>query len=159
MDPILAQMRRERTANPLSDKQRWQLLAFASKTQSYLPFNEVTFLELINLTINVCCSFKYHSGIESKFRNDLALFRQKYYPHGFKVNNRFMNNSKYSTVLSLKRPRFALGLDRTFVYRPIETIAFIMAQRACYRYIISEDNEENIQRFIDKLKQIAICIS
>lgn len=145
-------------ADCLSGDQYCQLIRFARATQPYLPFKEIAFIELIKICALFSSRFWWNEGgpVDS-LKKDLQKFKQIYYPYGFKINKNILSSEQYGMMYRLRNPRFKV-LCLPEAYDPIEKIAFVKTQRACYKWLTSLDNEQNTDAFIDRIKMIATLV-
>lgn len=137
-------------AEPLDCKQFLQLADIAHKTQSYLPHKDVSLFELIFLSIK----FVHRGYDESDVKERLQLFRDKHYPHGFKLNKKYPQGFICEVVRKWEKPRYEYGYV-TRIYNPIEKVAFMKALRACRDYIYTGMNDKAESILIKKLIEVS----
>ncbi len=142
MNPaLLIAINKKYEAEPLLCNQHYQLIVFARKTQPYLPFKEIAFIELIKICALYCNRFWWNeNGPVDSLKQDLQKFKQKYYPYGFKLNNKSLDSEQYKMLYRLRNPRFKMG-GFPEPYNPMEKIAFVKIQRACYKWLTSLESE------------------
>lgn len=146
---------------PLEDKQRWQLVHFCEKTQPFLPFAEVVFLDLLQKAIDfscICRSNPYSKEeYKSEFREKLAEFIVRFYPNGYKGGGSLTNNMLIS-IAKIKSPRYQMSVGFPSPYNPIEKVAFVKTQRACYKWLTSQNDPNCIDELIDALIKIGLML-
>lgn len=142
---------------PLEDKQRWQLVHFCEKTQPFLPFAEVVFLDLLQKAIDFSCQSRYNPRYADKFKEELQIFSTKYYPHGFKGKGS-LDSEQYRTVFNIKKPRFKDRWSFPTIYNPIEKTALVKTQRACYKWLTSQNSPDCTDELIDALIKIGLML-
>ena len=160
MNPTLIAATKKRCeASPLSGDQWCQLLSFTRRTQPYLPFKDLAFVELIDICALYCNRVWWNeNGPVDSLKRDLQKFKQKYYPYGFKINNKSLDSGQYKILYRLRSPRFRMAGGFPDPYNPMEKIAFVKTQRACYRWLTSLESEQSTDEFINKLGIIAMLI-
>lgn len=146
----------------LSYKQINQLWNIAEKAQTHLPFEEVTFLKLVELCktfcFQSCYNEKYGSGANDLFKKHLEEFKIKYYPYGVKVNKRKLSGEHVDIVMKHQSPRFIVT-NIPEPYTPIEKIAFVRTFRACRDCFYAGMTDESTDELIGRLKRIRIMIN
>lgn len=139
----------------LSDKQRWQFVNRSAATLSHIHSEEVPLVKLIEKAHEYCIKTRLGEDYMYKksFAEKLILFNAKYFPFGVKPNEGNLDLYMYRKVKRLASPRFTPHAFST--YKPVEKIAFVMCQRACYKYLTKKIDTET---FIEKLEQIRLII-
>lgn len=140
----------------LTLKQVCQLVVICRTTQPHLPFEETSFLKLLEEGYRYIQRFKYSSTRE-ELKKALIGFNAKYYPFGFKRNNKGkLEDRHYREILSYTHPRMK-AYD--LAYNQIERPAFVMLMRACRDYIFSGRDEKAEEVLVNKLNRIANVLS
>lgn len=115
----------------LSLKQYCQLRALCKSTQSYLPHKGVTFLALMYTVRDIS---RYYAFTPDMLTERLKQFKDKYYPYGFKYNNRELSSEQ----IGFFRKRAQRPVFTPFALSPatdLEVVEFVMVMRACKNYI------------------------
>lgn len=140
----------------LTIKQTCQLMTICRTSQSYLPFEEVSFLKLLEEGYRYIQRCKYPST-RKELNEALVAFNAKYYPFGFKRNNKDrLANGHFKEVSKYTSPRMR-SYDLT--YSQIERPAFVMLMRACRDYVFSNRDESAEEVLVSKLQKIANVLS
>lgn len=147
------------TPQTMSDDQYYQMVVLARESQSYLPFKNVALFDLIRISYYHCISLR-NSKVKDmddheQFYSDVNTFLRKYYPDGFRKNNRCLSPEQLKIVKGYRSPRFNGGLSE---YDPIELIAYIKTMRACRDFLFSKQEQADYSVFAEKLVTVAIMM-
>lgn len=140
--------------NELRPKQFNQLWNIALETQSVLPHEKLTILEIIAITVRYCTC---NNSVEL-LKEKLDEFKIKYYPYGLRQGKR-LSPEHIRELYQCYTPRFVCGIEVYKPFRPIELIAFVNALRACRDYIRGNFSDSAFNVFVSKLEQIRIMMS
>jgi hypothetical protein len=124
----------------LSDKQQLQLVKLSEKTQSFISSDSVTFIELLHLSIN--------SSYEPYLKNEIRKFKEKYYPKGYRENNKLLHSRQIQIISKYNKPRFN---SFYLPYKDIEKTSFLRAARACRDYLFSTMNEDDTNKLVQRI--------
>lgn len=133
----------------LTGKQYKQLERISEKVQPYLPFTEVVFIELINISRRFVLGKGHNDHI---LKNDLERFKSKYYARGFKINTHKLTPDQYDKVYKCNYIRMK---EFARPYEPIERDIIVMLFRTCKRYVLTGMTKESEEELIVKLQVIA----
>lgn len=142
---------------PLSIKQWGQLLTFCMKTQPFLPFSENAFLEILQKAIDFACIYRFNPHVENRFRKELDELILRFYPNGYKGGGSLTNN-QVNSIAKIKNPRYQMSVGFPRPYNPIEKVAFVKTQRACYRWLTSQNDPNCSDELIDALIKIGLML-
>ena len=152
-------------AKVMTLKQVKQMARFAQEVQSPYSYENVTLLSFMDLAYNYCLrATKADLDTMQQYTQDLfeevGLFVIKYYPHNVaKCNNSFTET--HSEILSrYLKPRFSR--DPYGSYEQMEQVWFIMAMRACHRFlknvVLDGLTKDHFHGFSETLNRIALMM-
>lgn len=137
---------------PTSGKEFLQIIKIARNVQPYLPFEEVALIKLVSIASIMVVSNHLPVNFISE---ELSIFKKKYYPFGFKENDKNLTYEQRQVVYSFcDKPQLRI----TYKYQPIEKEAFVMTCRACRDYLYNGLTEVAEKKFIDKLISIGYLL-
>lgn len=138
----------------LSRKQSLQIIHICERTQTYLPFNEIVFINFLGKIIipfvrEYTAYVKNNTDVVIKILEDnIDEMIMKYYPNGFKVNKyRYYG---YEPIICQRMFRFNCD------FQEIEKVVFIKTVRACRDFFYS--GFKNKEEFVDKLIKISYIL-
>lgn len=135
----------------LTSKQFCQLRSTSEKVQPYLPFTEVSFLELIKIASAMILNKGFNNSDRS-VRSGLVRFKSKFYMNGLKINTHNLTDEQYKNLWQFYSPRMN---EFMIEYKPIERDVFVMTFRACKRYMITGMTQESENTLIERLFSIS----
>jgi hypothetical protein len=144
------------TTQYLTGKQFFQLHSIARETQSFLPHDEVSIIEMIKIAGLYCTSLNRDT---KWLKEKIEMLKSKHYLNGFKSNKSFLPDNHFRKVMECSKPRFVAGLGAYKPAREIEKVAFVKSLRACRDYIRSNFTENAFSVFVERLDNIRLIVS